>query len=456
MAGRLGLRLRLASAFAVGSLVVSAALALASYETSRAYLVRQRERSAVRQAFVNARLLRSSLRGPSPDVARLLASLESAAGSRVVLRVQDQWYGSSVGVGRDSLPTDLRRQAEEGHAARQRFSIGATPQLAVAVPVPSVDALYFEVSPLAELASTLNVLRNSLAAAAATTTVLGAAFGLAATRRVLRPVSAVAGAAADIAAGDLEVNLEEMADPDLAILATSFNAMTAALRDRIERDRRFVSAVSHELRSPLTTLVAAVEVMRAHRSELPERMRTATDLAASEVDRFDRLVQDLLEISRLDAGAVEPPEEEVHLGRFVLHAVDGMAVDQAVVDVRADVFDAVILADKRRLERVLANLVDNANQYGGGVTRVAVERHDDRVRMLVEDSGAGVPEIERSRVFERFFRGRSASARGAGDGTGLGLSIVAEHVSLHGGTVWVESAESGGARFVVELPVRSS
>ena len=455
---RTGLRVRLSAAFAIGSMAVSAGLALLTYETSRAYLHRQRETSALRQAFVNARLLRASLRSETPDVPRLLSSLETADGSRGVLRHHGNWFGSSVGVGRDTLPSELRVKAEEGVASRQVFSLDGVTHLGVAVPIPAVDALYFEVTPLRGLASTLGVLRNSLLAAAAVTTLLGAGLGLIVSRRVLLPVTAASEAAALVAAGNLDARLAETSDRDLAVLATSFNQMTEALRERIERDRRFVSAVSHELRSPLTTLMAAVEVLHARRAELPERAAIAVDLVASEVTRFDRLVQDLLEISRLDAGAVERPTEEVAIGEFVLRVMSALAGDgRAIpVDVDADALDAVVLADKRRLERVLANLVENAEAYGGGATRVALERTGPLVRLAVEDAGPGIPDEEHERIFEAFVRGRSAAARGSSQGTGLGLSIVAEHVALHGGRVWVEPSDAGGARFVVELPVAPS
>jgi len=115
--------------------------------------------------------------------------------------------------------------------------------------------------------------------------------------------------------------------------------------------------------------------------------------------------------------------------------------------------ETVVRADKRRLERVLANLADNAQRHGGGLTKIIVEREDGWAGFAVEDSGAGVAVEERDRVFDRFFRGRAAGMRAAGEGSGLGLSLVREHVGLHGGRVWVEDGPSGGARFVVRLPV---
>ncbi len=234
-------------------------------------------------------------------------------------------------------------------------------------------------------------------------------------------------------------------------MAVSFNRMTDALQARIQRDARFASDVSHELRSPLTTLAAALEVVTARRDEMPERARQGLDLLSAEVGRFGQLVEDLLEISRIDAGVAELALEEVVLAEFVLHALRASGAGIVPVDIEGPASGGIVQADKRRLERVVANLVDNARRYGGGVTRVSVELEGAWVRLAVEDAGPGIAVDERGRIFERFARG-AAGRRGESDGTGLGLALVHEHVRLHGGRVRVEDRSGGGARFVVELP----
>jgi two-component system, OmpR family, sensor histidine kinase MtrB len=262
----------------------------------------------------------------------------------------------------------------------------------------------------------------------------------------------VAEAAEAVSSGRLDARLDVGNDPDLATVATAFNQMTNALDERIKRDARFASAVSHELRSPLTTLTAGMEVLLARREEMPERAQQALDLVAAEIDRFQRLVQDLLEISRYDGGVATATWEDVRLGEFVLHALRVSGRRGFLVDLEPAAASAVVRADKRRLERVLANLIENADNYGGGVVRVGLEQVNGHLRLAVEDAGPGVADDEREQIFERFARGHAARSRGSSDGTGLGLSLVAEHVRLHGGTVWVEDRKGGGARFVVELP----
>jgi signal transduction histidine kinase len=213
--------------------------------------------------------------------------------------------------------------------------------------------------------------------------------------------------------------------------------------------------VSHELRSPLSTLVAAVEVVGARQHELSAPAQAAFELLAAEVGRLVRLVEDLLEISRLDAGVADVAMEEVRLDELVRHAVNTTASAPVPVDVDDDLRPTVVRADKRRLERVLNNLIVNAEHYAGGVTRVAVERDNGCARICVEDTGPGVPQDEREQIFERFVRGRAARVQRPDGGAGLGLSLVAEHVRVHKGRVWVEERAGGGARFVVELPVVS-
>jgi signal transduction histidine kinase len=444
--------MRMTLAFALGAFALSVTFASVTYELARTYLLRQREDAVLRQAYVNAGLVRGTLGSSQPPIQRLLTSLELPAGSHPVLFYGGSWYTVSIAFGRDTLPPALRDEVVGGTAARQRFSVRHKPELAVGIPLPQVGAAYFEVVTLDELSRTLAVLRTSLVAASLITFVGGAFLGAWGSRRVLQPVRAVAGAATQVAGGDLNARVEVGRDPDLASVATAFNRMTDALEERIERDARFASAVSHELRSPLTTLAAAVEVLSARRDELSPRAQVALDLVASEIGRFQRLVQDLLEISRIDAGVSTLAWEDVRLGEFVRHAAKTVSARPFPLDVEPDAARAVVRADKRRLERVVANLVENAENYGGGVVRMGLHRVDGAVQLAVEDAGPGVPRDERDRIFERFARGKAARRRGASDGTGLGLSLVAEHVRLHGGRVWVEDRDGGGARFVIELP----
>jgi two-component system sensor histidine kinase MtrB len=279
-----------------------------------------------------------------------------------------------------------------------------------------------------------------------------------AARRVLRPLRGIGDAAHALAAGRLETRVEASDDGDLATIADSFNEMASAMQERIERDARFASNVSHELRSPLMTLAASIEVLQNSRDEMPDRAKAALDLMAADIERFRQLVEDLLEISRFDAGVMHLDLEEVRVDEMVMQAVTASTDVDVTMDIDSDLAGVVVKADKRRLSRVIANLLDNASKYGGGASRVELRREGDAVQIAVEDCGPGVLPEDREAIFHRFNRGSSAGHRRGIDGVGLGLALVAEHIRLHGGEVWVEDRPDGepGARFVIELPAEAS
>jgi two-component system sensor histidine kinase MtrB len=450
----LGLRARVTVAFGLGALALSTFLAVSTYALVRNSLVTEREASALSQAYINARLVRDGLRSPNADLARVLGSLEPLSGGAVI-HLDGRWFANSLVVGRDVLPAELRTSAASGTPARQRFQHNGRTWLAIGLPLPRVHAEYFEAFSLADLDRTLAVLAYTLAGAALATSLGGALVGRWVAGRVLRPLRSVSSAAAAIASGRLETRLGPVVDRDLAPLAESFNRMVDVVTERIERDARFASDVSHELRSPLTTLSASVDVLIARRSELSERGRAALDLLGADLGRFERLVEDLLEMSRAEAGVVELQLDEIDVAELVGHTLE-RAAPTVPLNIDPQLDGARILGDKRRLERVIGNLLENAEAYGGGATRVSVEKAPNVVRVAVEDAGPGVPAGERSQVFDRFFRGSASGRRGAGTGTGLGLALVADHVRLHRGRVWVEDGPDGlGSRFVVELPEAS-
>ena len=369
---------------------------------------------------------------------------------------EHEWYAPSVDRSRDQLPPALRVEVVDGTPARMRYQLSGDSTLAIGVPIPAVQAAYFEIVSLATVDDALESLSIALVAAALVTTLAGATLGAWGSRRLLRPLAEVSEAAAAIAGGQLDTRLEEVEDPDLRPLVISFNNMVQALQDRIDRDARFASDVSHELRSPLTTLMASIEVLQSRRDEMPERSQFALDLLAGDVQRFQAMVEDLLEISRMDAGAVGLDAEPVQIGELVLHAVAASSDSEDYsVEIDSAIDETIVRADKRRLVRVLVNLLDNARHHGGGVVKLELSRHDDRARIAVEDAGPGVPPEDREIIFERFSRGAGAGRRASSEGVGLGLALVREHVRLHGGDVWVEDRPGGrpGARFVVELPV---
>lgn len=449
MRARLTLRSRVAIAFGLGSLALTGLLALATWNLASGYMIGQRELSAGRQATVNLRLVQEALRTDTAAIEELLSGLATGADKTIALNGPRGWTVSGRQIDPGALPADLLGLAAGGVPARQRIRVDAVPVVAVAMPAGTPGTIYVELFALSDLDRTFRFLSSVLVAGVLASGLLGLGLGRWAGRRALRPLAELTEAAGRVARGDVTARLPERGDPDLAPLAATFNRTAAALERRVRRDARFAGDVSHELRSPLTTMVNAVEVLRRRRAELPEAARLAVDLLDADVQRFGRMVVDLLEISR-DA---EDGDDRV------LEAVDLAALVRNVAAARregppVEVQDPapLVLADRRRLDRVVANLLDNAARHGGGVRRVGVGRRDGRVRLEIDDAGPGVPPELRERVFERFARGQQAGDRGEGTGSGLGLALVAQHTARHDGAVWVEERPGGGARFVVELP----
>lgn len=460
---RLGLRARITLAFALGAFMLSVFLATTTYVLTRSTLVDQRDVSVRRQAFQNAQTMLDQLQtNPTKlDLKREVDLIQARGGGSPLLEYKGDWTSATSEFSPASVPTTLqKRVGDEQIPARMVISLKGRPVIAVGIPLTPYPAAYYELARLDEVADTLRSVAVSLVGASVITTSLGVLLGGWASRRSVRPLAEAALAAQAIAGGRLDTRLEPTDDSDLRSLTEAFNDMATALQTRVERDGRFASDVSHELRSPLMTLSASIEVMQARREEMPERARAALDLLSGDVTRFQGLVEDLLEISRFDAGAIRLHLEELLVAEFVRQAVSVSSLRDSPVHVTEPAENLMINGDKRRLARAIANLIDNARVYGGGAIDVYVYEVGDSpataeaVRVAVEDHGPGVPVDERQLVFERFARGTGAGRRGLGDGSGLGLSLVDEHVRLHGGRVWITDRADGqsGARFVIELP----
>ncbi|MFD0204139.1 MULTISPECIES: sensor histidine kinase [Saccharothrix] len=447
---RLSLRWRVAVVLGIGSLLLTSALAVLVWNLTSGYMLHQREQSATRQAEVNARLVDQALSTGSEGLEDLLTGLTTGPDSSVLLYRPGQVLTSGRQVDPRVLPDQLVELGRRDTPASQRLVVDGIPVLAISLPISSTDGVYVELAPLVQLDQTFRFLSILLIAGVVVSGLLGVALGSWASRRALRPLTALTAAASRIAGGDLKARLPTQTDPDLAHLATTFNTTADALEQRVLRDARFAGDVSHELRSPLTTMVNAAAVLRRRRAEIPGTAGRALDLLTSEVDRFADMVVDLLEISRSDQEADNTDLEVIDLSSLVDNVLDSRPGTD--VPVRTARPGPQVLGDRRRLDRVVNNLLDNAERHAGGAVRVAVLTRDGHARLEVDDAGPGVPPDLRDRIFNRFDRGARAGSRGTDTGSGLGLALVTQHVQRHGGSAWVEDRPGGGARFVVEIP----
>lgn len=443
----LGLRARSAVAFALLGLTLSLVLSAVTYQRARSYLLDQRESVAITQASLNARIVANLLRSNSDDPLRVVAT----GSSQPLLRRNGRWFVTAANISAEDLPAALRTNAVAGVPTRQRFELAGRPYIAVAIPLTASrtnPTVYVEVSGLSELERTLATLGTALVAGSVIATALGAILGLYASRRVMRPLSSIAMTSERIAEGELTARLDDTSDRDLTRLVGSFNRMAASLEQRIQREHRFTSHVSHELRSPLTSLRAAVDLVNSRLEDLPERARLGVGMIETQVKRFERMVLDLLEVAKIEAGVASTDLVPLRLEPLLRTTLARLQSDTPR-EVTPQSASAVVLVDARRFEHVMLNLIENANAHGLGATAVRAELVGGRVAIHVDDAGPGVTAAERQHIFEPFIRG--ANGRHL-PGAGLGLALVTEHMRLMSGSVSVGESPEGGARFTLDLP----
>ncbi|MFD5820449.1 MtrAB system histidine kinase MtrB [Streptomyces sp. NPDC127038] len=372
-----------------------------------------------------------------------------------------------------SVPENLRARVDRSTAAAQSYTRvvykdgkESQPALVIGKQVsdPNGDAyqLYY-LFPLTQEEKSLSLVKGTLATAGLFVVVLLGAIAWLVVRQVVTPVRMAAGIAERLSAGRLQERMKVTGEDDIARLGEAFNKMAQNLQLKIQQledlsrmQRRFVSDVSHELRTPLTTVRMAADVIHDARVDFDPVTARSAELLADQLDRFETLLADLLEISRFDAGAAALEADAIDLREVVRRVVGGAEPlaerKGTLIRVVGDQQPLIAEADARRVERVLRNLVVNAVEHGEGkdvVVKLAAA--GGAVAIAVRDYGVGLKPGEATRVFSRFWRADPARARTTG-GTGLGLSIALEDARLHGGWLQAWGEPGGGSQFRLTLP----
>lgn len=444
-----GLRRRLTIAFTLAVGVSAAALAAGSYFVVRHNLLQDSVDSGARQARLNLAVAPTYLR-QGTDALR--NAYERRGDFLTVGLVGEQPFSSSFSVGLRQVPADLRRIVEQGQLGYERVRVAGTHYLVVGGrPTDHDTELYFffsEEKLRHELADLRNILLGGLGIVIAAAGLVGAVLA----RSTLRPVARASTAARSLAEGLLATRLPVEGRDEFGVWAQSFNEMAAALEAQISalsaaqaRERRFTADVAHELRTPLTALVGEASLLAEHLQRMPPESRRPAELLIADVGRMRRLVEDLMEISRLDAGRESVQAETVDLGSLAAAVIRSRGWDERV---RLDADEVVITSDPRRLERIVANLVGNALEHGARDVAVRVGRDGVGVFVEVTDRGPGIPPEHLSHLFERFYKADPARS---GRGTGLGLAIAQENARLLGGEIEVWSELGEGTRFTLRL-----
>ncbi|BBY65398.1 MtrAB system histidine kinase MtrB [Mycolicibacterium helvum] len=370
----------------------------------------------------------------------------------------------------DQIPKSLRDFVKAGQVSYQYSTVRtesfAGPALLIGTPTPShvPNLELYLIFPLNSEENTVTLVRGTMATGGLVLLVLLAGIALLVSRQVVLPVRSASRIAERFAEGHLSERMPVRGEDDMARLAVSFNDMAESLQRQITNleefgnlQRRFTSDVSHELRTPLTTVRMAADLIYDHSEELDPALRRSTELMVNELDRFETLLNDLLEISRHDAGVAELSVEAVDLRSTVNSALGnvGHLADEAGVELMVNLPDQEVIAevDARRVERILRNLIANAIDHAERKpVRIRMAADEDTVAVTVRDYGVGLRPGEEKLVFSRFWRSDPSRVRRSG-GTGLGLAISIEDARLHQGRLEAWGEPGKGACFRLTLPL---
>jgi two-component system, OmpR family, sensor histidine kinase MtrB len=378
------------------------------------------------------------------------------AGNAAVTSIPDAMR-KEVEQSNDLLMTPTQIDYRDGRSSVPGLAAGAT----LTLPLTGRYQIYL-MFPLTQEVATLAVLRYAVVTTGAILVILLTFIAALVSRQVVTPVRAARRAAESLASGNLRDRMKVRGQDDLARLATSMNYMASELEKQINTleelsavQQRFVSDVSHELRTPLTTVRMASEVLYEARDDFDPVAARSAELLQNELDRFEALLNDLLEISRFDAGAAQLTVEEVDLRDLVHQVVEANAPLAETNNTKIRVHEsgeAKAEVDTRRIERILRNLLVNAIEHSEGhPIDILIESDDAAVAVAVRDHGVGFEASQARQVFHRFWRGDAARARTVG-GTGLGLAIAMEDANLHGGWLTAWGRPGMGAQFRLTLP----
>lgn len=454
-----GLRARLLVAFALVTVLGAAAAAWSSTGSASSSLVTSTEMRLTEALTGRISAIAPGLTYPPDQDA--LDRVRTAVGANTVVAYRNlRSEDGDTELITDALRTAVRAQ---NRLVTQRIIAAGTPWLLIGTPVvitasdgsrTASGVEVYSAHDLSGVEQQIDDLARSAGLTAAVALPLAVLLALLAAGSVLRPVRELRDTARRISAGDLDARAAPQGADELAQLTVSINEMAesvqtsmAAMR-RMQADaKRFAADVSHELRTPLSTLTAVMEVLASTAGEMDEDARESAQLAIAETHRLVRLVEDLMEISRLDAGTASMRLEEVEVAGAVRDCLRARGWLDRVELVAPQ--EIVLRADRRRLDVIVANLTGNALRHGAPPVRIDVSASHDEVRIEVTDHGPGIPEHVLPHVFDRFYKADAARTRTPG--SGLGLAIARENARLHGGELSADTVPGGGTRFVLRL-----
>ncbi|MER7622591.1 ATP-binding protein [Streptomyces sp. NPDC126503] len=484
--GLTSLRLRLVVVFALVALTAAVAASGIAYWLNREAVLTRTQDGALndfRQEMQN-RAATLPLRPDQEELRRTAEQMASGSAGYQVLLLGEREAGKPI-VGASDPDTftladvpralreavDTRRPVSDAnpypyHLFWQRTERGGTPYLVGGTRIDGGGPAGYMFKSLAAEKADLNSLAWSLGIATALAVAGSVLLAQVAATTVLRPVHRVGEAAKQLGEGKLDTRLQVSGADELADLSRTFNDAAESLQKQVadmsareESSRRFVADMSHELRTPLTALTAVTEVLEDEQDSLDPMIAPAVALVVSETRRLNDLVENLMEVTRFDAGTARLVLDDVDIADQITACIDARAwLDAVELDAERGI---VARLDPRRLDVILANLIGNALKHGGSPVRVSVRTEEtgtdggEELVIAVRDHGPGIPEEVLPHVFDRFYK--ASASRPRSDGSGLGLSIAMENALIHEGSISAsnsvgEDGKTGGAVFVLRLP----
>ncbi|WP_369146118.1 ATP-binding protein [Streptomyces sp. R44] len=479
------LRLRLVVVFALVALTAAVAASGIAYWLNREAVLTRTQDGALndfRQEMQN-RAATLPLRPTQDDLRRTAEQMASGgAADYQVLLLGERAAGKPIVGASDpddftlaDVPrslqeaVDTKRQVTDAnaypyHLFWQRTERNGTPYLVGGTRIDGGGPSGYMFKSLAAEKADLNSLAWSLGIATALAVAGSVLLAQVAATTVLRPVHRLGEAARQLGEGKLDTRLRVSGADELADLSRTFNSAAESLQKKVadmsareESSRRFVADMSHELRTPLTALTAVTEVLEDEQDSLDPMIAPAVALVVSETRRLNDLVENLMEVTRFDAGTARLVLDDVDIADQITACIDARAwLDAVELDAERGI---VAPLDPRRLDVILANLIGNALKHGGSPVRVSVRTDEEELVIAVRDHGPGIPEDVLPHVFDRFYK--ASASRPRSDGSGLGLSIAMENALIHGGSITAsnsvgEDGEVDGAVFVLRLPLDAS
>jgi signal transduction histidine kinase len=437
---------------AVIGLVISVSSGFLTFSLARSYLTGQRESATRAQSFAHAQLVANSLSGGLEPFEALSSIALPSAGYRVLLLVGDEWISSGTGVSSRQLPNTIIESARTLTAVVQRSSFDGEASIFTVFPIQTDDSslAYVGISQITELQETLSSIGRALLLGVGVSTVGGLFIGLWLSRRVMSPLRDISRTAVEISRGNLEARVTPPAEPDLAIIAGSFNVMADDLQTRLIAESRFAAHAAHELRSPLTAIKGATGIISEQSDRIPDDLIPTLRVLTERVTYFERLLQDLLILSRQASGIESANLTTRTVGPLFEAIASHLDISPEVVRCDPEVMDVEVLVDVQALSQVVGNLVRNAIAYAGAVDAIRIAHAGDEVIVHVEDSGPGFSLLERDDVLRPFQRGRLAPGV---EGAGLGLSIADGLLKSMDSRLRIGHSPTGGAQCSFTLPV---